>query len=117
VNRSLKILTILEANKTYTMNRNLVIIGLALGMTACSGEETTENENLVPLINMYGEDSLDVDGNIVFGKASEIESLPEEDLGYTLGPDSDIPLVDMYGEDSLDAEGHFVYPSRDTLWH
>jgi hypothetical protein len=99
------------------MNKKILVIGLAMGLAACSGEEATENENLVPLINMYGEDSLDINGNIVYGEATEIEFLPEEDLGYTLGPDSDIPLVDMYGEDSLDADGHFVYPSRDTLWH
>jgi hypothetical protein len=79
------------------MKRKLLVIGLAIGMTACSGEEVVEEINT--------------------DTQEETAQEEEEDLGYTLGPDSDIPLVDMYGDDSLDVDGNFVYPSRDTLWH
>lgn len=102
------------------MKRLIICTGLALGLVAYSGETTSdETSDLVPLINMYGEDSLDVDGNIVYGKVdhADMDKESEENLGYTLGPISDIPLVNMYGEDSTDADGNFVYPMRDTLYN
>lgn len=104
--------------KLHIMKKTLIYTGLTFALIACSGEEATDTSNLTPLLNMYGEDSLDVDGNIVYGEASnETETIEaEEDLGYTLGPESDIPLVDLYGDDSLDVDGNYVYPSRDTLW-
>jgi hypothetical protein len=80
------------------MKKKLLFIGLAIGMVACSEAGTVEENNTDAQEELTQEDEV-------------------EDLGYTLGPDSDIPLVDMYGEDSLDADGNFVYPSRDTIWH
>lgn len=101
------------------MKKTLIYTGLTFALIACSGEEAADTSNLTPLLNMYGEDSLDVDGNIVYGEASnETETIEaEEDLGYTLGPESDIPLVTMTGEDSIDVDGNYVYPARDTLYH
>lgn len=101
------------------MKKTLIYTGLTFALIACSGEEAADTSNLTPLLNMYGEDSLDVDGNIVYGEASnETEVIEaEENLGYTLGPESNIPLVTMTGEDSIDVDGNYVYPARDTLYH
>lgn len=98
------------------MKNLFIYIALTIGLVACSGEETAiETTDLAPLLNMYGEDSLDLEGNIVYGNAQQSEA--EDDLGYRLGPESDIPLVTIYGEDSVDVDGNYVYPSRDTLWN
>jgi hypothetical protein len=103
-------------DKLNIMKKILIYTGLTLALIACSGEEAADTSNLTPLLNMYGEDSLDINGNTVYGETISAEAEEEDDLGYTLGPESDIPLVDIYGDDSLDVDGNYVYPSRDTLW-
>jgi len=107
----------------------LTLVFLAL-LSCKEGEENLEQDatedkkeadqsNLHPLQNMYGSDSIDASGNIVYGEASQpvIKAQPvEEDLGYRLGIRPDEALVNQYGDDSIDAQGNPVYPPRDTIW-
>lgn len=88
--------------------------------------QSMEEKGLYPLVNMYGGDSINPEGNTVYGKENELnygenkEVVPQIDSltnkEYTLGPRSDVALSNMYGEDSIDSDGNFVYPSQDTIW-
>ena len=109
--------------------KNLVFLLLTsfIYFSCADGEEQVEQDkkeveksNLQPLMNMYGNDSIDAQGNIVY---TEVESnnvkenkKPEEDLGYSLGVRPAHAIPNQYGEDSIDAEGNYVYPPRDTIW-
>lgn len=89
-------------------------------------ETPEEKEEVKPLLNMYGEDSIDADGNVVMAPVDEAtyeinkEVVPQIDSvsgrKYKLGPLTDKPLSNIYGEDSIGPDGNFVYPSRDTIW-
>lgn len=83
-------------------------------------EEAKQETDAFPLMNMYGEDSLDAEGNLVYPSQDELQKVDteveQEDLGYTLGPIPENALLNMYGEDSLDAEGNLVFPARDTIF-
>ena len=102
------------------MKKTLIYTTLTFTLIACSGETTPEGtSDLAPLINMYGEDSVDAQGNVVYDyvdKANEHPPVEEVELGYKLGPESDIPLANMKGEDSVDVDGNYVYPARDTIF-
>lgn len=79
-----------------------------------------------PLSNIYGEDSIDAKGNVVYGSPEDSEFgvnkevVPQVDSAtgreYKLGPRPDIPLVNKYGDDSIGPNGNFVYPPVDTIW-
>lgn len=87
---------------------------------------SADGEELYPLVNAAGTDSMDQDGNIVYGTADQFdygvndEVVPQLDSAtgkqYTLGPRPVNPLINAYGEDSIDSDGNFVYPARDTNW-
>lgn len=115
--------------------RKLSILALVfLTLFSCKeGEENVDQEdsvdkkevdqsNLEPLTNMYGNDSIDASGNIVYGDVNDNDNVTdgiqyrEEDLGYKLGVRPDKALVNQYGDDSIDAQGNIVYPPRDTIW-
>jgi hypothetical protein len=129
--------------KTYSMKRLIISIFVISSIYACTNEnneelevedqknskeemQSMEEKGMYPLVNMYGEDSINAEGNIVYGKADELsygenkEVVPQIDSltnkKYTLGPRSDVALSNMYGEDSIDTDGNFVYPAQDTLW-
>lgn len=88
--------------------------------------QSMEEKGMYPLVNIYGGDSINAEGNIVYGKADELnygenkEVVPQMDSltnkEYTLGRRSDVALSNMYGEDSIDSDGNFVYPAQDTVW-
>lgn len=86
------------------MTKYYLIIGLAIGLTACDGE--SEDTNLTDDVEVEATEDTDdaVEGEMI------------EDEGYTLGPIPEEPLLNMYGEDSLDADGNMVYPPRDTIY-
>jgi hypothetical protein len=89
-------------------------------------KQKMEQKDMYPLANMYGEDSVDAEGNIVYVLSDELnygenkEVVPQEDSisgrKYRLGPRPDIPFSNQFGDDSITPEGDFVYPSRDTIW-
>lgn len=89
-------------------------------------KQDKEESELKPLSNMYGEDSIDAEGNIVYAPADESkyevnkEVVPQVDSAtgkkYTLGPRPDVPFSNQYGDDSIGPDGNFVYPPVDTLW-
>jgi hypothetical protein len=114
------------------MKKRIIYFGLGLGLMACGGEEgavddqnndldqseINANEEKIPLLNMYGEDSIDAQGNIVYfnpndAKYDEVEE--PEDVNYELGPIPEDPYINAFGEDSLDADGNYVFPPRDTI--
>lgn len=111
-------------------NASILLLAALLLVSCKEGEEQLEqdnssdkkevdNSNLEPLMNMYGNDSIDASGNIVYGEENETVIKPqptEEDLGYKLGVRPANALANQYGEDSVDAQGNFVYPPRDTIW-
>jgi hypothetical protein len=122
--------------KSINIMKNISILLFAvLLFVACKEgeEEKIEQENSVdkkeveesnkrPLANMYGSDSIDASGNLVYGEEIESEEVtdgiqyPEEDLGYKLGTRPDKAYANQYGDDSIDAQGNVVYPPRDTIW-
>lgn len=85
-----------------------------------------EGEELFPLVNVAGIDSVDANGNIVYGTADQFdygvndEVVPQLDSAsgreYTLGPRPATPLPNIYGEDSIGPDGDYLYPPRDTNW-
>ena len=87
---------------------------------------TEDGEELFPLVNEAGTDSIDADGNIVYGTADQFdygfndEVVPQLDSAsgreYTLGPRPVTPLPNIYGEDSIGSDGDYAYPPRDTNW-
>tara|TARA_B100000508_G_scaffold55003_3_gene42695 strand:+ start:68782 stop:69192 length:411 start_codon:yes stop_codon:yes gene_type:complete len=86
----------------------------------------SDGKPLFPLVNAAGSDSVDAEGNIVYGTADQLdfgvndEVVPQVDSvsgrEYTLGPRPVNPLPNVYGDDSIGADGNFVYPARDTNW-
>lgn len=110
--------------------KNISIIAIVLlTLLSCKeGEEQLEQDNSSdkkevddsnpqPLLNMYGSDSIDASGNLVYGEeVTDGIQYPEEDLGYKLGTRPDKAYVNQYGDDSIDADGNVVYPPRDTIW-
>lgn len=83
-------------------------------------------EGMYPYMNINGDDSINAQGNIVYGTAEEVgleidkEVVPQLDSTsgrmYTLGPRPVTPLLNIYGEDSISPEGDYAYPPQDTLW-
>ena len=113
------------------MVKKIFTLSLMVGLFSCEGSNETEvsddvtkdelnNEELIPLLNVYGEDSIDQEGNVVYyDPSSEVEPVEmdePEDLGYELGPIPEDPLLNSFGEDSLDVDGNYVFPPRDTIY-
>ena len=108
-------------------NISILLFATLLIASCKDGEEQLEQNNSVdesnlqPLMNMYGNDSIDAQGDIVYVEIRDIDAKedekPEEDLGYSLGVRPANALANQYGEDSIDAQGNYVYPPRDTIWN
>ena len=87
-----------------------------------SDKKEVDDSNQHPIKNMYGSDSIDASGNLVYGESDDHQNItdgiqyPEEDLGYKLGTRPDKAYTNQYGDDSIDADGNVVYPPRDTIW-
>ncbi len=89
-------------------------------------EQSAPKDGMYPYMNIYGDDSINADGNIVYGTAEEVgmeidkEVVPQLDSAsgrmYTLGPRPVTPIPNIYGEDSISPEGDYTYPPQDTLW-
>ncbi len=91
-----------------------------------SEEQNAPKDGMFPYFNIDGNDSVDSEGNIVYGTAEEVgmeinkEIVPNLDSSsgrmYTLGPRPDVPIPNIYGDDSIAADGYYVYPPQDTIW-